>query len=790
MPQFLLWSMLLSAQQLRGRAYAPPRHASAHERALWFWLCTRTQLPHGRALPSAQGIWRNHQGLWPSRWARHIVLRAVLLTPGHAWHTQLKLAVGLLVLTVLVVTPLSVHDQWLFSMPLMALAWYLRPQQVHSAVARRLVSLSLILLSVLVMARYAYWRMSSTLFWEISGPGLVGWLILFAEVYFWILLLLGNFLLAWPLMRRSTPLPSSPVDLPHVDVFIPTYNEPLEVVRPTVLAALDLDWPADRLHVWILDDGRRPAFEAFAKSVQVGYIRRTDNAHAKAGNINHALRQTQSAFVAIFDCDHIPSRDFLTQTMGWMLKNARCALLQTPHHFFSQDPIERNLQLSTNFPNEGRLFHGLLQPGNDLWNAALFCGSCAVMRRDALDVVGGIATQTVTEDAHTALNMHRHGYETAFLNRALAAGLAPETLSSLIGQRMRWGRGMVQIARIDNPLLGPGLNWTQRLSYLNATFYFLHGLPRLILLVAPLAYPLIGSVMQAGLAETLAYVLPYIFVSRVSELRLQSRHRGFLWGDVYEVLLSWFLLKPTLLALINPASGKFNVTSKGDQLPKGFFDWHSAWVYLALAGVNAIPVVFALQQLDLSSPTITMAAMANGFWALFNFLLIGVTLHVASERRQVRTSPRVNLHAPLPVTLQWQGLSQPTQLLNFSFEGVALAMPQALSGLQAGDACQILLSVEGQTHTFPATVQRVDETIIGLALTAMSDLDQTMFLRCTFARSQLWETEIGLSERQPRQDLQALLGASFKGYVELVNHLTLSVWGSLRRPSGPQKGAS
>ena len=97
--QFLLWSLVLGAQQLRGQAYLPPRHATANERALWLWLCTPVQPPNDQTQPFAQGVWDTRLGRWCSRWARHVVLRSVLSTPDHAWQARLKLAVGVLVMT-------------------------------------------------------------------------------------------------------------------------------------------------------------------------------------------------------------------------------------------------------------------------------------------------------------------------------------------------------------------------------------------------------------------------------------------------------------------------------------------------------------------------------------------------------------------------------------------------------------------------------------------------------------------------------------------------------------------
>ena len=210
---------------------------------------------------------------------------------------------------------------------------------------------------------------------------------------------------------------------------------------------MSMDWPAHRYKVHILDDGRARGVSGVCCRRGIGYITRTNNAHAKAGNINHALTVTDAEYVAIFDCDHVPTRSFLQMVMGWFLRDPKLAMLQTPHHFYSPDPFERNLRQFRKIPNEGELFYGIVQDGNDFWNATFFCGSCAVLRRTALEEIGGIAVETVTEDAHTSLRMQIRGWSTAYINIPQAAGLATESLSAHVGQRIRWARGMIQIMR-------------------------------------------------------------------------------------------------------------------------------------------------------------------------------------------------------------------------------------------------------------------------------------------------------------------------------------------------------
>jgi cellulose synthase (UDP-forming) len=288
-------------------------------------------------------------------------------------------------------------------------------------------------------------------------------LLLAAESYAFVTMVLGYFQGIRPLERKPTALPRAIELWPSVDVLIPTYNEPLSIIKPTILSAKNIDWPKDRLRVYVLDDGRRPEIRDFAEQCGVGYITRADNSHAKAGNLNHALKQTAGEFVAVFDCDHVPTRSFLQLTMGGFLQDPKLGLVQTPHHFYTRDPFERNLGTGGKVPNENELFYGVTQPGNDFWNTAFFCGSCAVLRRSALEDVGGVAVETVTEDAHTSLRMQRRGWNSSYINIPQAAGLATATLRHHVTQRTRWARGMTQILRLDNPLLGKGLRLAQRL---------------------------------------------------------------------------------------------------------------------------------------------------------------------------------------------------------------------------------------------------------------------------------------------------------------------------------------
>lgn len=280
---------------------------------------------------------------------------------------------------------------------------------VANRIPGRGVTVFLVFLSCLVSLRYIYWRLVETLEFGNFMQTFLGTGLILAEIYAIITMLLAYFQAIWPLDRQPVPMPDDPEEWPVIDVFIPSYNEPLEIVKPAIYGALAIDWPPEKMNVYVLDDGRRDDFRRFCEEIGCGYMIRPDNKGAKAGNINHALTKTNGEFIAIFDCDHVATRAFLQLTVGWLLRDRDLCMVQTPHHFYSPDPFERNLASGQRVPNEGLLFYGMVQQGNDLWNATFFCGSCAVIRREALLEVGGVPTQTVTEDCHCSLKMQRRG---------------------------------------------------------------------------------------------------------------------------------------------------------------------------------------------------------------------------------------------------------------------------------------------------------------------------------------------------------------------------------------------
>jgi cellulose synthase (UDP-forming) len=260
-----------------------------------------------------------------------------------------------------------------------------------------------------------------------------------------------------------------------VDVFVPVYGEPLETIRRTAIAARNLNG----LHTtYILDDGKSDLVQSMAEEIGVGYIRRSNNAHAKAGNLNHALNITRGEYFVIFDADFVAKPNFLLETLPFFVK-PQVAFVQTPQHYGNlNNLISRGAGFMQN------VFYRLIQPGKNRFNAAFCVGTNVIFRRSAVEDIGGMYEASKSEDIWTSLTLHEKGYQSIFINDILATGDAPETISAYFKQQLRWATGGFEILFGHNFLRSP-LSFDQKLQYIGTASYYLHGLAILLLMILP-----------------------------------------------------------------------------------------------------------------------------------------------------------------------------------------------------------------------------------------------------------------------------------------------------------------
>lgn len=497
-------------------------------------------------------------------------------------------------------------------------------------------------LTLLLYVRYLFWRGLYTINTSDITTLAVSWAVFTAEVYAFIQVVLFAYHAWSPLDRKPVPLRQ----FPTVDIFVTIVNEPTGILRRTLVGCLSQRYPKDRYRVHILDDGQREDLRVLAETLGCGYIRRTQRVHAKAGNINHALGLTYGEIVAIFDVDHVPTADFLTDTVGFF-QDDQVAFVQTPHAFYNPDIFQKNLQLEGELANEQSLFYRVLQAGRDHHNSAFFAGSCGLFRRKALLEIGGFRTETVTEDIHTSMMVHAKGYRSCYLNKVLAAGLMPETFESSMKQRIRWAMGHVQIFFQTNPFTLRGLTMAQRIGYFASIFYFFHGIPRLICLIAPLFALLLGIIpVTAGVSSILLFFGSY-YAATLIMLRTVSRGtRNAFWSDIYEtagsVALAWAVLKTA----VNPRKRRpFVITPKGaTRERRGISRFSYILPHILIMGclIAGIVTGIRLWMTDLPVPGLGVSL----FWASINLVLVTISILASAEIPEWRRSLRIKHRMP------------------------------------------------------------------------------------------------------------------------------------------------
>jgi cellulose synthase (UDP-forming) len=545
-------------------------------------------------------------------------------------------------------------------MLILSLFWRDRQQLASANVVRIL----LILGSTLLFLRYLIWRGSESLPLESGLTSLVCGLTLFiAECYVFVIGTLGQIPHLKNIKRTSPPLPVDTSLLPDVDVYITTYDEDPELLKTTVIAATQMRYPAQKLNVYVLDDGgthdklhqpdparseaaagRAQQIKDIASQFGAHYLARQKNIHAKAGNLNDALPLTQGKFIVVLDCDHVPAADFIERTLGFFLEDEKLFLVQTAHNFVTPDPLERNLLTDAQSPSENEKFYYATMPGLDYWGAAFFCGSAAMLRRSALDEIGGFSTATVTEDAETSLEAFSHGYTSVYLDAPLVSGLQPDTFSGFIQQRARWAQGMWQIFFLKRPWRLKGLSFMQRLMYTNFSLFWGFPVSRLCLMFMPIIALLWGvTLAEVSVPDALSYCVPALIGSLITGQYLHGRFRWPFITHLYEVIQSLHLASGELKLLSNFRTTKFLVTPKAEVLEQDFvssmakpFYW-MLFLSIAALSAGALRIINDTSQRDM--------LLFVSFWTLTDFIFLLCALGVTLERKQRRTEPRTRVES-------------------------------------------------------------------------------------------------------------------------------------------------
>ena len=270
---------------------------------------------------------------------------------------------------------------------------------------------------------------------------------------------------------------------------------------------------------------------------------------------------------------------------------------------------------------------------------------------------------------------------------------------------------MVQILRTDNPLIAPGLKFPQRLCYFNAMAHFLYPLPRLIFLTAPLIYLLLSHTNVPGYwAAILAYALPHLTLSNLTNSRIQGEHRHSFWNEIYETVLSPYILLPTMMALINPKLGKFNVTAKGGIVKKSFFDVKIAQPFLVLLFFNFLGLLIAIPRFFIWDRDRPGTVIMNVIWCFLNIIVLGVCSAVSREMRQLRGHVRIRLVTPVTVRFA-DGRQVSGETIDLSSGGTAVRLPEAFE-VTAGEQARLEFVGSAIGGDLPSTIVSGESLIL------------------------------------------------------------------------------
>jgi len=458
-------------------------------------------------------------------------------------------------------------------------------------------------------------------------------------------------------------------------VFIPTYNEPVEVIAPTIAAACALQ-PAHQ--TWVLDDGDRPWVREMCASYGARYVRRDEHTHAKAGNMNHALGLLQREVAAgadpvevigVLDCDHVPLPTFLTDTLGWF-DDPQLALVQAPQSYYNAGAFDDDGETG----EQGVFFHVLLPARNHDGAGPFWCGSTSLIRTEALAAVGGVSTDTIVEDMHTTLNLLRSGWKTAYHHQVLAVGLAPATPDQYLLQRRRWGMGSMQVLVKERLWAAKGwLSWRNYYEYLSGTLWWLEGVGTVVGFLIPAVILVSGA--QTSTASPLAFTAAFVAMFSVrmwGVKRLFRMHMHWRMAFALRILrvpvglscLWWLLTRRTLEFEVTPKAG-----ADGRSLGRipGVL-----WVLVGLTGF-----VLGYGALGLTDwvpwQVSASATVASGVWLVLAIVVLGLGVRRIRDAAYA-TSRRNAYRAPVSAPVSLNGSSG--ELVDVSVGGAAVRLPR------------------------------------------------------------------------------------------------------------------
>jgi cellulose synthase (UDP-forming) len=636
---------------------------------------------------------------------------------------------------------------------------------------------SLALIALAYGIYWLWWRWTETLNPDAMLFSIV---LVSAETWGWI----GSALFLFHTWRISDREPTPAPRGRSVDVFITTYDEPLEVLRRTAIGARAIQYPH---RTYVLDDGKRDEVMELARELGIGYIRRTGNANAKAGNLNFALSVTSGDFILQLDTDHVPLPNIIDRILGYF-NDPKVAFIQTPQDFYNTDSFTHvfNEEARTLW-EENRIFYSLLQPGKDRVNASFFCGSCGMLRRSALEDIGGFSTQTIIEDMETSLKLHTRGWKSVYHAEPLAFGLSPGSAAAFHVQRLRWAEGSMQMLRKMNPLTLQGLTPGQRAAYFAANVYPIDGLQKAIFYTAPVIFLLTGMVPLIADTDALLWrLIPYLAIT-VTAFELLSRGTGWLFIQERYNMAKFFTYILSLRAYFTNKKLKFNVTPKGvTDVPAKTYMPQLVLMVASIVALVFAPFAYYYGWVNYQVESMQLAFWMSGVWVIWNVYFAAIVVRLCLQAKQQRSDHRFLDQFPISVRM----LSSPDAAIPVMSAVSRDLNPQGLAfrstvKIEAGNNVEVSMPLSTGTVRAEAKIVHVTEqdTIDGLVYVqgarfenlSINDRD-AIELHCTQHSVPAWRKKYRQSVDLVSRATEVMRNsrASFRRKVELPAMVTIT----------------
>lgn len=593
---------------------------------------------------------------------------------------------------------LSINAFYLYLGVLMVLGIIMTKMAKRRPTLRRPVMIVYLFLAALYFIVRALWTIPQE---SLLGTSL-GWLLLAAE--FIGALQTASFVLLFWTQAKQNIAPAIDLDrAPTVDVLIATYNEPVDIVERTVVAALQLNYPQDRFTVYLCDDGRREQMKELAAKWGIGYLDRPDNTGAKAGNLNNALERTRGEFIVTMDADMLLKPRFLQETLGHFMDEA-VGFVQTPQAFHNADIFQHNLYSEAVVRNDQDFFMRSLQPQRGRFNAAIYVGSGAVFRRTALKQINGFVPDVITEDMATGMVLNNAGWRGEYVNKVLATGLAAETYAELLKQRSRWGRGNIQILKKYGLQGLKNLSFVQRWLFLDGVAYWFFGVFRLLFLIFPLVAVFSGVriVQVEGMWMIALWAAQFFFAHLVYETASQGRFKKS-WSALYEYAQAPQIASAVLGELFFSRKVDFKVTAKGIELEQASFDWRNAWPQLVLALGSLVALGAAIVKVFSEGSSFLLLNAIPLAWLIYNTINLCVAVVVAIDRPRFRH--QLQKHYALASLGSDAELLMDTEVVGIHVQKACVSVPANSTQLVPSDAI-LMLHLEG-LDPLPAQLEEV-----------------------------------------------------------------------------------